>query len=225
MSSRRPATPPLQIQITPNDLWSIELTNYWEPDEIFLVLNGNPHPFPRSLLEYCSPTFRRLRSIDSTIDSFILHKVDQSGAFCDFLALAQGSATITVTNWKLFADVFSQLGDREHCEQVLTHFEGDISIHNSIDRLNNRSRLGVVLASDISFIASNFYKFSTEAFDDVDFDLLYDIISHPSLKVDGEDALYTFIIEKFKVDERCQSLLQFVRFELLSRGSLSSFVE
>jgi hypothetical protein len=92
-------------------------------------------------------------------------------------------------------------------------------MENVVDRLRFLSATRCGISVELEFIASHFYHFS-EA---LPFSLIYEIVGHPSLRLESEDCLYNFISKGIKVNWESFRLLEFVKFEYCSTDTMNSF--
>jgi hypothetical protein len=75
----------------------------------------------------------------------------------------------------------------------------------------------------IPFIACEFYKLDDSQLDQIPVSVLCDILSHPSLTISSESALYSYISSRHSADPEYFPLFQFVRFEYLEADCICDF--
>jgi hypothetical protein len=80
---------------------------------------------------------------------------------------------------------------------------------------------------ELEFIASHFYDFSRrpDALNALPFPMIYEIVSHGSLRLESEDSLYDFISHGIETNREIFSLLEFVRLPYCSTGLLNDFFD
>jgi hypothetical protein len=77
----------------------------------------------------------------------------------------------------------------------------------------------------IDFIASNFTQFSSDSLASLALDDLERLLRHPSLRLRREDDVFDLIASHLDEDASFFRLFECVRFEYLSRSSVSEFAE
>jgi hypothetical protein len=98
---------------------------------------------------------------------------------------------------------------------------------NVVDRLPFLSATRCDISTKLKFIASHFYGFlhRLDALKALPVSLLYEIISHGSLRVENEDSLYNFIHQGIETNREMFGLLEFVRFEYCSADVMNDFFD
>jgi hypothetical protein len=97
----------------------------------------------------------------------------------------------------------------------------NITFDNVSGLIHLKSNANLGIEPEIEFLAQNFVGCSMEFLTSVDFDIMCQILSHPSLTVLNEDHLCEFVLSRIGRDESQIPLLEFVMIEFLSSETLA----
>lgn len=148
---------------------------------------------------------------------------------------------------KRFIQYFLQLGNVEEALNLQPTLYEDLTIENAIDKLKeiiffiqeNRPQLSKNskqkddsiefdlnenLKSVFDFAASHFYEIPKEKLKDVKEEILEDIFSNESFRVESEDQLLNYVIEKYKKDKKYYRLFDFVEFQNVDQETIEKFI-
>lgn len=176
--------------------------------------------------EFLSPKICALRRLDPTISQYRVPVDDPDNKFADFLSLASGEhLTIEQKDLDFFALVANELQN----EVILSHVDSEfssmeITTTNAVDFLRRKlwfkdKRKDAAIA----YIAENFA--TVEGLSTLDVHHLFEVLSHPSLRVPNEKFLYDFICDMVSNDESFYELFVFVKFMALDQESIAHFFE
>jgi hypothetical protein len=151
---------------------------------------------------------------------------DVDGLFDQFMSLAYGrEIDISEDNISFFREIALDLELEDLCSAILQWFEEPLRVENVFDRIFARELLNENCCSELKFVAENFCRFPVESLAELGVDRLYLILSLPSLVIESEDWLFSFICSLLGEDRNYFCLLEFVHFEFLSRDLVARFVE
>jgi hypothetical protein len=188
------------------------------------VVDGRVYHVSSFLADFLSPKIARVHHNDPTFDRYVIVDVkDPGGCFEAFLSLAHGcEIEVNERNRSFLADVSKDLENRELHVQVAF---GELSLGNVHKRVRMKEDYELNADEEIKFLAAHFHELSDTTLEELSLDNFYNILGHPDLKLDSEDALYSFISRRFEVDESYVGLLEFVRFEFLTTEVIERFIE
>jgi hypothetical protein len=185
-------------------------------DDFVFIVGDERHRCPPIISEILSPRIGILRCIDASTAEYVVETKDLEHQFRLFLSLGQGSAIrVNRRNCGLFLRLSAELGNSAFCESVLDQLHGIFP-----------ARLIFQLCGDFSIrhLAARFHEIQPSTLDTIPVSALFDILSHNSLKLSNEDSLCSYLINKLYEDPEYLELLQFVRFEYVSRRTFSAFL-
>jgi hypothetical protein len=108
--------------------------------------------------------------------------------------------------------------------EIYEVIEGAITRDNVLKRLFRRIRFQSAFGAEISFISSHFGDFTISELSSLESPILCEILSSRDLRVPSEDFLYERVWSLVSSEGKPFSLLEFVRFEFLSREVIARFV-
>jgi hypothetical protein len=181
---------------------------------------------PSFLADFLSPRISQLRISDPTLSAFTIDIPDPSNEFESFLALGRGSdVTITSSNASFLFTIASNLANLELCDLIDSNINTGLNSKTALTRLLFRGDLGLDCETEKEFVASHFHEFSMDEVSKLPYPMIYDILTHPSLALESEDALWKFVYMKICDDIEYIALLEFVSFEHLSPESFAQFTD
>lgn len=175
--------------------------------------------------EFLSPKICNLRRADPTIDQYSLESIDPQTMFKDFLSLALESRLhVDSENFDFMLSVARELENQELVLQLISHYFAVTKLNtaNAVQFLR-MAQLHSEGDEQIAFIASNFHDI--EDLSSLEIHHLRRILAHPSLRIQSEDALYSFICGLVAKDPSFSELFEFVIFKFLGPTSIQHFVE
>jgi hypothetical protein len=104
-------------------------------------------------------------------------------------------------------------------------YEGDMTCDNVFNRLTFLVAAHEPDNGEVEFCSSRFFELETSSLHEMPFEVICEIISHPSLKLRNEDSLYEFIKSLVVDESRYSSFFERIRFGYLSSESMCSFIE
>jgi hypothetical protein len=176
--------------------------------EFTFIVDSERFSCPLIVAEFLSRRICNARKVDASITEYLVQTSDVAKQFQSFLSLGEGP-TIRVDHGMspVFVSLCRELNNPELCASLLKHFQTEI-------------RFEPTYAQDdegfLSFIASQFYKFSTSDLDNIPLQILYHILSQDPLVLVSDDWLCSYILCRLSTDPEYSELLQFVRFEYVS---------
>jgi hypothetical protein len=190
------------------------------------IVGDTTYRCPSLIADFISPKIAALHSIDDTMKSFSIETADKNGYFESIVGLGRGQAVVvTERNCKIIVSISKELGNMEIYKQILKVIEGDISIENVVERMNNLSEICCNYASEIEFASSHLYEISSSDIEKLTFDVFREVVSCKDLKIESEDWLYETISKRISSDFRYFELLELIRFEFLSVTNLSDYFD
>jgi hypothetical protein len=169
---------------------------------------------PRFIARLLSRRILLQHSTDASISEWQIETEDRLGTeFPLFSSLGQGS-TIEVhpKNRRFLRSISRELDNSD----LLSLFLGHRGVHKVCTHLDDDA---------LPFIASQFYELKKSELDRIPLSTLYHILSHPSLTISSEIALYSYLRSRLSSNPDSGDIFQFVHFEYLSLDELSDFVD
>jgi hypothetical protein len=166
--------------------------------------------------------------IDATISELKLEVEDGDGLFGSVLK-AVGSSSIAVdsAHRRTFARICPALCNSELYRSVYDELGDEVTMEDVVDRLRFWSATRCDISAELEFIRSHFCDFlpRPDALNALPFSLIYEILSHRSVRLDSEDSLYDFISKGSKTNSEMLRLLEFVKMEYCSTDVMSEFFD
>jgi hypothetical protein len=190
------------------------------------IVGDQRYSCPSFIAEFLSPRISALRSQDITIDYFSIQTEDPIHCFPSLLSIGFGRE-VSLSDTEL-ASV------RPICGELWNHelFESTLKRHEEIGQSDEaKARLDFLrgddgsLQDEVGKIASRFYSLSISDFHQVSLSLLESILSPPKLVIDDEDSLFELLYGLAWEDPSYFGLLEFVRFEFLSKEWMTEVLE
>jgi hypothetical protein len=193
--------------------------NVYENDFAFIV-GESRYYCPSFIASFLSPRICCLQMKDSTIREFCIETEDPTHSFEKLLEVCYGSSFRVCENVSFFKSIFCELHNRELYEQMneLNFLMLSIDLNFLISRIECCER-------EIDFCSSHFYEIELKTLGSHSLDIFSSIISNSSIRLNDEDSLYKMISFRQNEDSQFFSLFASVRFEYLSKISMSSFIQ
>jgi hypothetical protein len=199
----------------------------WSNDFTFIV-GDHRYQCRSSVAQFLSPRISTLHWADATADELRLEVEDGDGLFASVLKAARGGRiAVDSAHRQTFAAICAALMNSELYRCAYPDLSDKVTMENVVDRLEFLLATRCDISPELEFIASHFYDFlcRREALKDLPFPMIYEILGHGSLRLDGEDSLYDFIREATETNREMGSLLEFVRLEYCSTDVISEFFD
>jgi hypothetical protein len=177
------------------------------------------------LASFLSPAVARFIASDSTLSSYSIRVEDPNRVFAKVLALGMGE-TIEFSSDDLIilAKIATELENPELTQMVMGTFDGEITVHNVMDRITLKRALDFDISQEVTYLATNFHSLPQTVRDALDPDVLYDMFSDSSFQVLNEDSLFDFIHERAAIQSEFANLFGFVHFANLLFESVQKFI-
>ncbi|OHT00654.1 hypothetical protein TRFO_32623 [Tritrichomonas foetus] len=194
----------------------------WTKDFSFIV---GGHEYQVNKLNACfiSPKVAELLLTDPSNDVFYIDTDDSEYQFKQIVKLMEGG----ILNYddevqSYLMNISPLLGNKEMIQKTLEQLT-DVNCDNIVDRVNFKVDNGLDIKNEISFMARHFTEISIKEKQKLGVCILSDVLSHPSLSVFSEDALFDEIYSMGP--EFSDELIAFVEFELLSIEKINQIVD
>lgn len=200
--------------------------SHYEKDFKFDV-GGQNYFCPSFVAEFLSRRISKHRLTDFTIQEFHIETVDSSNCFERFLSLGYGLSVCFDSNDTSFIrSLCVELDSIDLYEQLFLKDQNELRNETIINRLKELESLGCSSESEIEYAASHAIDLKESIFE-LNVSTVSVILQHKSLKLENEDTLCEHIIKILKDPEYSEysSLLEFIRFEYLSKSSIESFID
>jgi hypothetical protein len=181
---------------------------------------------PYYVADFLSERISNLHEVDPTIDSFFVETKDLKKEFGAFVSLGYGEEIeVTESNRNFFCEVCKELQNSEFCEMLINGIDECLTISNAVERFCLLRNGNFSVEETIKFISSHFSEIRRSDFDNLSYEEIEIIVSHPSLKLSTEDNLCEFFISLSERDLSFVALFEHLRFEYLSIPILSKFCD
>jgi hypothetical protein len=188
------------------------------------VVRDRSYDLPSVAAEFLSPRLRQLHAIDETINEITLAVGDLDEVFENFISLSQGSTvTIDLETAEQFVMICCELEDWDVAALIDGKMKMSVTKDNAIDLLLFHSNISSDFSSEVNLIASHFHEVAA-ATDRLSISLISEIISDRSPRVESEDWLYYYVMNRMRTSRDFKGLLEFVEFEYLSSSKMSEFI-
>jgi hypothetical protein len=148
--------------------------------------------------------------------------IDLSHQFESFLSLGQGlTISITDENASFLLSLSREFRNSELCIFIMDRIQRDLTISKALDSISD---LDFPSERSVAFLALHFCELTSSDLDAICCPRLFHILSHESLRISSEEALYDYVYSRALLHSECFGLFQFVRFEYLSTDYISRFV-
>jgi hypothetical protein len=179
-------------------------------NEMTFVVGPKRYELPGIAAQSLSPGVRDLRLIDATIDEISLDIEDREHLTSEFISLGAGAVVeVDETSGEVFESVCRAL--RTRCIG-LTIFREAIRSESVIDRFSLHVRTFTDFSLQLQFTASHLCEVVSRT-DCLSIAMLREILSSSSLRIEGEDWLYEYMMRQNREFCGVFSRLEFIRFE------------
>ncbi|EAX90648.1 hypothetical protein TVAG_141920 [Trichomonas vaginalis G3] len=194
-----------------------------EEDFTFIVGKKN-YTCNSYFAEFFSPLIARMRAEDSTINTFTIDIPDPDDYFNLVIQLMQGFEVDANVQESIFLrKVGSLLENTEMMEAFSFVNTTRLTNQNVVSTFEEKMELGRDTRKEIQYIASHFYSLKKESLFDLSLDTLKKLFSHPDLKIESENSLYSFITELIsKRGPEFKQLLSYVQYQSLTNDLISN---
>jgi hypothetical protein len=179
--------------------WARQETNApvgdWSDHFTFIVGDHRYH-CPSSATQFLSPQGSKLHSIDATISELRLEVEDRDKLFGSVLEAAKGDSIAVDSDYRgAFKAFCTALWNSELYRSVYPELGDEVAMESVADPLQFLSGTRCDISAELEFIASYFYDFLgyRDGLRALSFSMIYEIISHGSLRIESEDGLCDFI--------------------------------
>jgi hypothetical protein len=177
------------------------------------------------LFEFLSPRVFELHLTDATADELRFDFEDAEDLLLKLMSVCRGeNVSIERTDLTALLSLCAALGNREVCESTLSKTGDTMTIGNVVKEILFLARHHCGIGREVEFIATHFCDFPT-TLKSLPFGVIYEILSHDSLRLLNEDSLCEFIVECAAVNPEFRYFLELVRFEFCSCQTVSQVLE
>jgi hypothetical protein len=213
-----------QIVITTNGLSNISMIHQ---EKNFILFNGNRTYLTNSFFaDFISPNIAREHLTDPFLSFYRVDVPDPLDSFSDLINYYQtGELIINTENALFFQNIGKALGNHYLVDMSFSLSEQTLTIDNVFNQMRAKITYNGSINKEISFIASNFYKFTLNSLLELEPDLLLSIILSPYLQLETEDTLADLILQHLKNGEvEYKDFLSFLSFENLSDNYMAEIL-
>lgn len=235
----------IDFALNPENLKNIPFHEY-EKDFTFIV-NDKRYETNRYIADLLSPNIRQMHYTDKSINEFFLNTINFSNEetefsekidyFEDFLKLSTfQNCKIDSEHQKRYMEYFYNLGNLDEYYRIQQDYFHEITVDNAIDFLISIIKISSSISQDfndqmnpkndiVTYIANHFEDIDKEQLRKLQFEVIEEIISNDSLRMNNEDSLLEFVLSLYEDDHSYSSLFEYVQFSNVSEDSLYSFVD
>jgi hypothetical protein len=183
-----------------------------QEDFVFIV-GKQRYNCPRIIVHLLSRRLLLQKSIDTSINEYVVETKDPKNEFPLFLSLGRGSlVTVTTDSAPFVFSLCRELDNSDIFGSLLEHF----GAHRFYPLFDDDA---------LPFIASEFHSLTDTELSQIPLSTLYHILSHPLLTLRSEDSLYSYIHSHLSSDPAYCQLFEFVHFKYLSSEYISEFID
>jgi hypothetical protein len=176
---------------------------------------------PRVVAHVLSPKVCLMHSIDASLMEYVVQTRDSDQLFELYQSLGQGSVVpINDQNSGFLLSLSRELGNIPVYLSILEIFQSSYTS----SQFFAPDQLDFCPEASIEFISSEFFRLKPSELEEMSPSTLYQVLSHPRLRISSEDSLYSFICSRITANRDFYGLFRFVRFEYLSNECVQSFV-
>lgn len=235
----------LSFSLDPRNLRNIPFHKY--DNNFTFIVNDKKYETNRYIADLLSPSIRQMHYTDESFNEFILDTINFENEitensetidyFQDFLDLTTFQHyTIDSEHQKRYMEYFYNLGNVDEYYRIQHDFFHEITIDNAIDSLISIIKIISSISQEfkeqknpkrdiINYIAYHFEDIDKDQLINLDSEVLEEIISNESLRLNNEDSLFDFILSLYKDDQSYSNLFEYIQFSNISEDSLLSFIE
>lgn len=195
--------------------------------DFLFIVDGKKYPISRFEADLLSPIIRKMHFVDESFNTFY---INTNGKFsdCDF------SSFLSLLNFNpcsfdqktilYFKYLFENLGNFNESKKI--QFTNPLTI-DTVFEIIGQKRLfyhsNDSIEEEVNFSASHFGQLDKEALKKLDADVIDLILKSDNLKIEDEDYLLNFLIEKYSEDSDSMFLFENVNFLNVSKEEFSHF--
>ena len=202
----------------------LDFDNY--PRDFTFVVGQNNYHCNRMIADFISPTIRNMHKSDITLNNFVLSNNTncEYNEFQTIISLGEGNGIyLDDHNLDQLSFLFDSLGNHEFSAFLEFKTETKLDIENCVDILLLKEKLHQSLTREVQYISKHFYKINENDIDRLNFDQLYEILSHPALCIESEQWLFDLIYNRFLEDKNYCGLFEFIDFRCVSVEKINDF--
>jgi hypothetical protein len=171
------------------------------------------------------PKLQALAKTDGTIDELLVNIPDPNNLFPRFLSLGRcGELSFEESDRSFLLDLAKEFGNSDLYSKIFPRTAESPALSDIVSRLAFSTDDLAWSSSDVDFIAEHFDRMTMPLFSQISFEFAHAILSSQKLTLETEDALYSLLSSRFEEDDCFYELLDLVRFEYLSPGTIDHFV-
>ena len=200
------------------------------------IVNNKEYKTSRIVADILSPVIQKYHKTDETIDTFTIDIEDMNSNhdFSEVLSLLSfESREISEEESDFFRKIFFLLGNDEEYAKLYPKFQGELTVSNVFNVLQERQRclrqrpelLASISSAEIEFISGHFFEIDESELKKLGIDIIEEVVKNRNLHIDNEDSLLKFLIEIYKEDQSASFLFDYVIFGNVSREGLLDFYE
>jgi hypothetical protein len=178
------------------------------------VVGSDTYQCPRWVAAFLSPKISQLYTADPTVTAYLVETEDPLQQFSQFLSLAYGSSlVVTDSNRRVLLSLARELANTELQCSIMSEMKGNLSVEKVRALVASDPDFFQTLgAIELEFLASNFWTFDWETLNSIPLSTLFDILGHPSLRIQTENWLYYFVVSKLLIGREYFQLFRYVLF-------------
>lgn len=182
----------------------------------------------KALACFISPKIYELLKTDQTLDVFTIDHPDSNFEFQEIIDVISGSELeISSDNADYLVFISMVLGNDELLEIAQKYQIRKVELNpiNVMVNLIRKHECNFHINDEIRYIASHITEIKEEKLKDLDFDLLYRIMSHPLIQVSSESWFFNFILRVVRRrGSEFRPLLALVHYEYLDEADIKKFL-
>jgi hypothetical protein len=215
--------PPITVSLSGSGLQHVRM-QYSESDFTF-VIGNRLHQCCSSFAEFLSPLVFELHPTDPTADELRLEFEDPQDLFLKLISACRGeNGSIERRDLTAFLSLCAAVGNREVCASTWSKTGEEITIGNVVNRTLFLAKHHCDIGRELEFLATHFCDVPN-SLKSLPVGVIYEAISHESLRLLSEDSLCDLIVEYATVNPEFLCLLEVVRFEFCSCEAISQVLE
>jgi hypothetical protein len=192
----------------------------------FTFIVGNyAYRCPWFVAAFLSPQIVRLHLTDPTVSEFVIKTKDRDREFKSIISAGRGrSVVVTERTYRVLASVASELGNLELYFAIHNLIHPTVAISTFVEHFKDCEFVDHFPEEAIEFLSDHLFEFDKSFLAGLPISLLSQIFGHPSLRIESEDSLFDFVISQIESKGSHSGLLEFVRFEYLTKSTIERFV-
>jgi hypothetical protein len=195
------------------------------PHDFEFEIAGAIYSCPSFIAEFLSPRISNARASDPTVSKYLIQVGDHMHVFKKVLELGMGGKVEFSREEKIsLALIALDLENSEIAQIVSDEVSDIISAETVNDRIAIRQALKMDIGAEIEYLASNFHSLSTETLMGLSVDVLFEVLSHPGLRILSEDSLFDFVYSRTLANCEYSVLFGLIHFDYLWKESVQDFL-